>query len=219
MSLSSLVEAIALAASRELQIDEGELSGWWAPVPGGHTDEAQLYLYDLLPGGAGYARAVGISLAQVFDATERLLSHCDCAQSCYRCIRHYRNNYIHASLDRHLALALLRHIRQGTTPTISKREWTAGAAALQDYLHLHGVPVDTEVTQGGVDVPMIVRPNGREVWIDFHHALVDPDLAPSAVALKARSQFIECVAVDVFTLLHDLPSAVSRLGLQQGVLS
>jgi hypothetical protein len=219
MALSSLVEAIALAASRELQIDEGELSGWWAPVLGGHTDEAQLYLYDLLPGGAGYARAVGDSLEQVLDSTERLLSQCECTQSCYRCVRHYRNNYIHASLDRHLALALLRHLRHGTTPRTSKADWAAGAAALRDYLQLRGVPVDTDVTVAGVDVPMIVRPHGREVWIDFHHALIDPDLAPSAVALKARTQFTEFVAVDVFTLAHDLPSAVARLGLKQALLS
>ena len=106
MALSSLVEAIALAASRKLQIDEGELSGWWAPVIGGSTNEAQLYLYDLLPGGAGYARAVGAALDEVLDAAETLLNECDCAQSCYRCIRHYRNNYIHGSLDRHLAVAL-----------------------------------------------------------------------------------------------------------------
>ena len=92
MALSSLVEAIALAASRELQIDEGELSGWWAPVLGGRTDEAQIYLYDLLPGGAGYARAVGQALDAVLEATERLLADCSCAQSCYRCIRHYGNN-------------------------------------------------------------------------------------------------------------------------------
>ena len=147
------------------------------------------------------------------------MSQCDCAQSCYRCIRHYRNNYIHASLDRHLALALLRHIRQGIVPTISKRDWTAGAAALRDYLQLRSVPVDMDVRVGGVDVPMIVRPHGREVWIDFHHALVDPDLAPSSVALQARTQFTEFVAVDVFTLAHDLPSAVARLGLKASVSS
>ena len=126
MALSSLVEAIALAAFRKLQIDEGELSGWWAPVLGGRTDEAQLYLYDLLPGGAGYARAVGLALEDVLDATDELLSACDCPQSCYRCIRHYRNNYIHSSLDRHLALALLRHVRHSTNPTVSLSERTCG---------------------------------------------------------------------------------------------
>ena len=108
---------------------------------------------------------------------------------------------------------------RASSPTISKRNWTAGAAALRDYLQLRSVPVDMDVTVAGVDVPMIVRPHGREVWIDFHHALVDPDLAPSSVALQARTQFTEFVAVDVFTLAHDLPSAVARLGLKASVSS
>lgn len=215
MALSSLVEAIALAASRKLQIDEGELSGWWAPVLGGRTDEAQLYLYDLLPGGAGYARAVGLALEEVLDATEELLSTCDCAQSCYRCIRHYRNNYIHGSLDRHLALALLRHIRYSTNPTVSGSESASASIGLREYLLLRGIPHESGVPVGDVEVPIIVRPGGREVWVDFHHALIDPEAAPSGVALKARAFFKELVEVDVFTLAHDLPSAVGRFRFQQ----
>ena len=131
MALSSLVEALGLAASRVLQIDEGELSGWWTPVMGGRADEAQLYLYDLLPGGAGYARAVGNDLPEVLDASEALLGGCDCPSSCYRCIRHYGNNWIHASLDRHLALALLRHLRTGEVPTLSDQEKAGSLLALR----------------------------------------------------------------------------------------
>ena len=215
MALSSLVEAIALAASRKLQIDEGELSGWWAPVLGGRTDEAQLYLYDLLPGGAGYARAVGLALEEVLDATEELLSACDCAQSCYRCIRHYRNNYIHGSLDRHLALALLRHIRYSANPTVSVSECASASIGLREYLLLRGIPHESGVPVDDVQVPIIVRPEGREVWVDFHHALTDPEAAPSGVALKARAFFKELVQVDVFTLAHDLPTAVGRFRFQQ----
>jgi hypothetical protein len=213
MALSSLVEAIALAASRQLQIDEGELSGWWAPVLGGKTDEAQLYLYDLLPGGAGYARAVGSALEDVLGATEVLLSGCDCAQSCYRCIRHYRNNYIHASLDRHLALALLRHIRTSANPTVSSVERTSGLSGLNAYLLLRGIAVDSPSQVGGLAVPMILRPDGREVWVDVHHALIDPEAAPTTVAIKARATFKELVELDAFTLAHDLPSAVAALQL------
>jgi ATP-dependent helicase YprA (DUF1998 family) len=211
MALSSLVEAIALAASRKLQIDEGELSGWWSPVLGGKTDEAQLYLYDLLPGGAGYARAVGSALSDVLDATEELLKGCDCAQSCYRCIRHYRNNYIHASLDRHLALALLRHIQSAANPSVSTSERASALVGLEDYLQLRGIAVETDVVVDGVQIPMIVRPAGREVWVDVHHALIDPEVAPSPAALKARAAFKELVQLDTFTLAHDLPSAVAAL--------
>lgn len=216
MALSSLVEAVALAASRELQIDEGELSGWWAPVLGGGTDEAQIYLYDLLPGGAGYARAVGESLDGVLGATERLLEDCDCSQSCYRCIRHYRNNYIHASLDRHLALALLQHVRHGATPVVAPEDRLGALRGLREFLLLRGVDADQQVVVGGVTIPLLARTAGREVWIDVHHPLVDPSAQPSDVARAAQGSFTELVEVDAFTLVHDLPSAVAQLRLPAG---
>ncbi len=216
MALSSLVEGIALAASRELQIDEGELSGWWAPVLGGRTDEAQIYLYDLLPGGAGYARAVGDALDDVLGATERLLADCDCAQSCYRCIRHYGNNFIHASLDRHLALALLKHVRHGAAPSVPVDEKSATLRGLDEFLTLRGVDAQRRSRAAGVEVPLVVTSNGREVWVDVHHPLVDPAASPSAVALAAQSSFKELVELDAFTLVHDLPSAVAHLRLPEG---
>jgi ATP-dependent helicase YprA (DUF1998 family) len=216
MALTSLVEAIALAASRELQIDEGELSGWWAPVVGGRTDEAQLYLYDLLPGGAGYARSVGDALDQVLDATDRLLERCDCATSCYRCIRHYGNNWIHASLDRHLALALLRHVRNGEVPRVGDSEKSRSLAGLREYLGLRGISVQEQVAADRVVVPMqFEAPTGR-IWLDVHHSLVDPALAPSPVAGAAQMAFQEVVELDAFTLVHDLPEAVDQLQLPDG---
>ena len=188
----------------------------WAAIPTKHSS-----IYTICCREVPATRApLATSLTQVLDATERLLSQCDCAQSCYRCIRHYRNNYIHASLDRHLALALLRHIRQGIVPTMSKRRMDRWGGGADGTTYNCAAFLSTLTSQSLASTcPMIVRPHGREVWIDFHHALVDPDLAPSAVALKARAQFTEFVAVDVFTLAHDLPSAVARLGLKEGVSS
>lgn len=216
MALSSLVEAISLAASRELQIDEGELSGWWAPVLGGRTNEAQIYLYDLLPGGAGYARAVGEALEDVFEVTEQLLSSCDCAQSCYRCIRHYSNNYIHSSLDRHLALSLLRHIRHGTTPTITDEEQDQVLRGLMEFLQLRCIPTKSHQNINGVEIPLIFSLDGREVWVDIHHSLVDPTLNQSKIAILANKSFQELVELDAFTLIHDLPTAVAELRLPEG---
>ena len=166
-----------------------------------------------------YARAVGVALEDVLDATEELLSGCDCPQSCYRCIRHYRNNYIHASLDRHLALALLRHVRYSTNPSVSVPERTSASVGLREYLQLRGIQQESGVQADGVEVPMIIRAGGREVWVDFHHALINPEASPSNVALKARAAFKELVEVDVFTLAHDLPSAISRFRFQHGQCS
>lgn len=211
MALTSLVESVSLAASRVLQIDEGELSGWWTPVLGGRTDEAQLYLYDLLPGGAGYARAVGDSLEDVLDATEAILTGCDCPTSCYRCIRHYGNNWIHASLDRHLALSLLHHIRHGTSPSLSANMKSTVLNGLCEYLELRGIESQRDFDAGGATIPLSVRLAGGDVWIDVHHALVDPAVAGSEVASAAQAQFLESISLDAYDLQHDLPAAVEML--------
>ncbi len=216
MALTSLVEALALAASRVLQIDEGELSGWWSPVLGGTPDEAQIYLYDLLPGGAGYARSVGDSLGEVLDATEALLAGCDCPSSCYRCIRHYGNNWIHTSLDRHLALALLRHVRTGAVPAITLAEKRQNLAGLREYLALRGISVDEAKEVGGGIVPMQFTTATGPVWLDVHHPLVDPALQPSDVTAAAQLAFQEVVELDAFSLSHDLPQAVRQLQLPNG---
>jgi predicted RNA-binding Zn-ribbon protein involved in translation (DUF1610 family) len=218
MALTSLVEALSLAASRVLQIDEGELSGWWTPVMGGRPDEAQLYLYDLLPGGAGYARAVGDALGDVLNATEALLSACDCASSCYRCIRHYGNNWIHTSLDRHLALALLRHLRTGAVPSLEDTDKDGVLTGLRGLLTVRGIPCELGASLGGERVPLLVHLPDGDLCVDVHHPLVDPQAQASAVVLAAQANFIPALSLDAFELVHDLPAAVDRLGLPGGAL-
>ena len=213
MALTTLVEALSLAATQTLQIDEGELSGWWAPVVGGGGDEAQLYLYDLLPGGGGYARSVGRALEEVLEATEALLARCTCATSCYRCIRHYGNTFVHASLDRRLALDLLRHLRVGEVPSYDSANASAGMKNLGKYLELRGVPYERDVSADGVLIPMIAKRPGGVVWVEVRHPLVDLEQAPSEVVRAARGAFQEIVSLDTFTLLHDLPAATAKLGI------
>jgi len=217
MALTSMVEALGLAASRVLQIDEGELSGWWTPVMGGRADEAQLYLYDLLPGGAGYARAVGKDFSTVLDATEALLAGCDCPSSCYRCIRHYGNNWIHASLDRHLALALVRHLRTGELPNLTDQDKSHALVALRQILALRGVEYEENADLGGARIPLVIQMPKARICIDVHHPLIDPFANESAVVGAARSQFLEVVSLDAFDLVHDLPAAVARFNLPSEV--
>lgn len=219
MALTSTVETIALAASRVLQIDEGELSGWWAPLLGSRTDAAQIYLYDLLPGGAGYARSVGDAMEEVLDAAEKLLKGCSCPTSCYRCIRHYGNNWIHTSLDRHLALALIRHLRHGEIPALSDEEKAESLLGLREVIALRGVPHKFGVDVDGVRVPLMLSLPSGDIWVDVHHPLVDPAASPSAVATAAQGHFKECVPIDAFDLQHDLPAAVEHLRIPKGPTS
>lgn len=211
-ALTSLVEAICLAASRTLQIEEGELSGNWCPVLGENNQDAQIFLYDLLPGGAGYTRLVKQRLAEVIDETEKLLAGCDCETSCYRCLRHYGNNYYHASLDRKLAYALLKFIKYGEYPVLTAIEKKFAIAPLLNLLKLQEIDAYPDAERKGVQVPLVIRREDHsEVWIDIHHPLIDSDALNSKIKLKAESEMIEYYSLDTFTLAHDLPTAFGYL--------
>jgi hypothetical protein len=214
VALTSLVEAVCLAASSILQIEEGELAGNWCPVVGGADREVYLFLYDLLPGGAGYTRLVKQSLGEVLAETERLLADCDCLLSCYRCLRHFGNTYIHPSLDRHLAGALLSHLLHGGHPVLSEADKGAALQPLFDFLTLKQLEVRPRADRSGQEVPLVVaRADGSEIWVDIHHALVDPGQEGLGLRSLAGAELAEYYSLDSFTLLHDLPAAVAALQL------
>ena len=213
-ALASLVEAISLAASRTLQIEEGELSGNWSPVLGEHANHAQIFLYDLLPGGAGYTRLVKERLPEVLDQTEKLLSACDCETSCYNCLRHYANNFYHSSLDRKLALTLLAYIKYGRFPELKLRDKILSLSPLRALLRLKGIEKYPEAERNGVTVPLVIkREDKSEIWVDVHHPLVDPEALSSSVREMAEREMVEFCTLDTFNLMHDLPSSFASLRL------
>jgi ATP-dependent helicase YprA (DUF1998 family) len=212
-ALTSLVEALSLAASRTLQIDEGELAGNWNPVPNGDPFEADVYLYDLLPGGAGYTHQVRGALDEVFAATRTLLSDCTCASSCYRCLRHYGNQTVHGQLDRNLALALLDGITTGHQPTLDPGASERALDGLREVLRLRSVPFSAETVDtptGSLAVPLVLeRPNGAVVWVTVHHPLLDPEAAAKPLLTEAVANMVLGVPIDAYTLVNDLPAAVA----------
>ncbi len=120
-ALLSLSQAIALAASeRVLKLQEGELEAdfrW----PGGNAAatglDVELYWYDKVPGGAGYANEAAARLSEVLAAARSvLICPRGCGSSCYSCLRRYRNQLHHPELDRHLALYVLTAVEQGVPP-------------------------------------------------------------------------------------------------------
>ena len=73
--------------------------------------------YDLksnpLSSGAGYAVSISNVIESLLSQTESLPAGCDCEGACYKCLKHYRNQYVHGILDRHAALDLLRWGKSG----------------------------------------------------------------------------------------------------------
>ena len=66
-----------------------------------------IYLYDNLSSGAGYAVAVSREIGTLLKETETILKSCSCESACHSCLKHYRNQFVHGMLDRFAALDLL----------------------------------------------------------------------------------------------------------------
>ena len=122
-AMLTLAEALILGASRTLDIDPSEFNAGhrlWH-----HTEDGRVrfdvYLFDTLAGGAGYAEEAGRDLDQVLEMTSRILTNCTCTSSCQECLRHYGNRIHHERLDRFLAVHLLEFARTGASqrPRIS----------------------------------------------------------------------------------------------------
>jgi len=116
IALRTVSEALAQAACSLLQIDPGEIQAEFrgALSPDGVSGlETEIFLYDTLPGGAGFARAAAEKGIELFEEALKLMENCPnagCDSSCYRCLRTFRNRMDHSALDRHVGAALVRAI-------------------------------------------------------------------------------------------------------------
>lgn len=125
VALRTVAEAITIAACRALEVERAELQAEYRPALtlGGHAGlEAEIYVYDTLAGGAGFAQRIGEMGRMVFDEALLVLEGCPagCDHSCYRCLRSFKNRFEHELLDRHVGASLLRYLLEGTEPALDK---------------------------------------------------------------------------------------------------
>lgn len=103
----SLAEALRLVASKKLDVEFTELVTGYRLRTGPEASYVDIYLYDSLSSGAGYAVSVADAIAELLADMKELLSSCNCGSACSKCLKHYRNQYVHGMLDRFAALQLL----------------------------------------------------------------------------------------------------------------
>lgn len=104
----SLAEALRLVASKKLDVEFTELVTGYRLRTGSEASYIDIYLYDSLSSGAGYAVSVADAIAELLTDMKDLLSSCNCGSACSKCLKHYRNQYVHGMLDRFAALQLLK---------------------------------------------------------------------------------------------------------------
>lgn len=138
----SLAEAFRLAACQELDIEFTELVTGYRVRQSGAGDFVDIYLYDSLSSGAGYAVSIESSIQKLLGKTRDLLNGCTCDSACHKCLKHYRNQYIHSVLDRKAALDLLRWGEVGTRASAIPAKQQFLLQSLEQILQISGVHID-----------------------------------------------------------------------------
>lgn len=108
--LVTLRHALVLGANIVLQTEDTEIGGFARSVQVNHQYLPQIVLYDDVPGGAGYVEQLSRMLPEVAQAAFQRLEHCDCLNSCYRCLRTFNNQREHTLLDKRLIRPILQQI-------------------------------------------------------------------------------------------------------------
>lgn len=138
IALRTLSEALARAATDLLEVEAGEVLAEYRPAIsdlGVQGLETELFLYDSLSGGAGFAMEAARKGRRLFERAYELMDGCEemCPMSCYRCLRSFRNRVDHGYLDRHVGMALVRYLLTGdSTAFTALRLRTANQILLAD---------------------------------------------------------------------------------------
>jgi len=112
----TLAEALRAGAARLLELEPEEL-GLFVRKPDADPTVEQIVFYETVPGGAGYLEEVAQRFPEVARAAQEALYGHDCVRACYRCLKHYRNQFWHALFDKNLVrdvlvtIANLEHVK------------------------------------------------------------------------------------------------------------
>ena len=192
------MEALIRAASRDLE--PGDIDGDYRFAPGRTANTLlDLYIYDQAAGGAGFVKAAAADPRRLVCSAIEVLDDCTCEDSCYQCLRSYKNRFDHGFLDRRLGADLLRACFEGRDPLVPEA-WSHGA--LTRLL--------TDVRDAGGDYVQeadgLINADGRAIVVGHPFT---PDVpgnsAAAAFAAKAKSAKV----VDVLMIDRGLPLATA----------
>ena len=139
---------MAEAAARHLQVNPDEVQIGVRPTRDrfGRV-QGEVFIYDNVPGGAGYARAIQDSLRQITELALEMGRNCPnpnaiCSGACYHCLLGYRNQQIHNLLDRDLSVSVIEYLLEGRHPSVSREYGMVLATGVGAYLRSSWAAVD-----------------------------------------------------------------------------
>lgn len=221
VALRTVAEGLTIAATRRLDIEATELQAEYRPALnslGADGLASEIYLYDTLAGGAGFTRRVADFGVDIFRDALDLLENCPsgCDQSCYRCLRSFRNRFEHGLLDRYVGASLLRYAIDNTPPAIDLTHLELSADKLYQDLVSHGI-VDVSFSRnkpveidgiGEVVAPIHARRGDRQ-WVFGIHGPLTNDAAPTEALADAKEfqSEIPVRLIDDMIVARNLPFA------------
>jgi hypothetical protein len=186
----SLAEALRLAASKKLDVEFTELVTGYRLRTRTEASHVDIYLYDSLSSGAGYAISVADEIAELLSDMKELLSSCNCGSACSKCLKHYRNQYVHGMLDRFAALELLEWGVDGVKASpISPRTQINMIMPLMNILKQSGceIAADSEIIATGQ--------RGKKKVVVYPAMWVEPQAASTIFVSDAYIKYAKPYAV------------------------
>lgn len=232
VALRTVSEALAKAASQLLDIDPGELMAEYRPslTPEGRDGlKAEIFLYDTLPGGAGFSSQLVGRGNELFQRALKLMETCaeSCESSCYRCLRSFKNKFEHRLLDRHVGAELVEYLLTGNLPDFDpKRLQNSTTLLYNDLLRqgLAGITFQKDVTFplagcSPANVPILaVRTSGEQFAIALSGPLTtDHPAEPALLAVARQSDGPALVLVNELLVRGNLPAATRDVRQRLGV--
>lgn len=228
VALRTVSEALAKAASQLLEIEAGELMAEYRPaltIGGKSGKEVEIFLYDTLPGGAGFATQIASRGLELFQRALYLLKNCpeNCDGSCYRCLRSFKNKIEHRLLDRHVGVELIEYLLTGQHPGFSAQRLKSSTELLLNDLQRRcegavSFSAGATVSYGSgksIDVPILAETGGTKIVIALSGSLTSGHPADARVAdLRDTSTDYRVIVENELEVRGNLP-AVSRKVLQQ----
>ena len=225
IALRTVSESLSKAATSILELEPTEIQAEYRPAltPLGKLGtQAEIYLYDTLPGGAGFSNQAGLLGFGLFERALSLLERCpeNCDRSCYRCLRSYKNKFEHELLDRHLGAALLRYLLRGETVSFGPDRIAKSTDRLHQDLarqHIDGLVFErsgTVVLPGGSElvVPILASINDEEQRAIGIAAPLTPNVPADAVLTElSEKSSIPVILIDELEIRRNLPQTTSRL--------
>ena len=195
----SAVEALRRAACVLEDLEPNDIDGdfRFAPATGGNQF-IDLYLYDQAAGGAGFVKTAARDPQQLVTAALHLLNDCTCDDSCYQCLRSYKNRFEHALFDRRVGADLLRACFLGIPPRLDVAREDLALDRLQGDLEESGAVVTR--------LPGGLRGAAGQLICLAHP--FQPD-RPSSQRAEHLAGGANTVAIDILLILRALPLATA----------